>query len=284
MQEKAFAEAGLKNHHCEAAPGRAAECGTMHHGMTTSESSMGNQRPALKEAWKMNFKALRGLPLALLMVTSAILLAPHAAHASDTHEENPVRVVALGDSLTAGYGLPSSEAFPAQLEVALQARGYNVVVENAGVSGDTATQGLARLDWSVPDGTQAVIVALGANDMLRGLPTEVTRTALTNIVIRLKGRGLPVLVSGMRAAPNMGESYRTRFDAIYPELRDRQGVLLQPFFLEGVAGNPGLNQKDGLHPTGKGVARMVEGILPYVELLLAEVQKKAELESLHPAP
>ncbi len=233
----------------------------------------------------MNFKALRGLPLALLVAASAFILPVHKAQASETPPpSSPVRVVALGDSLTAGYGLPSSEAFPAQLEAALQARGYHVVVENAGVSGDTTTQGLARLDWSVPEGTQAVIVALGANDMLRGLPPEVARTAMTNIVVRLKARGLPVLVSGMRAAPNLGESYRARFDAIYPEIQEKYGVLLHPFFLEGVAGNPALNQKDGLHPTGKGVARMVEGILPHVELLLAEAEKVTQQKSLPPDP
>lgn len=229
----------------------------------------------------MNFKALRGLPTALLLIGSVTIAAwpgQNTAHAA------PVRVVALGDSLTAGYGLPPSEAFPAQLEVALKARGHDVVVENAGVSGDTATQGLARLDWSVPPGTQAVIVALGANDMLRGLPPEVTRTALTNIVLRLKARGLPVLISGMRAAPNLGESYRARFDAIYPDLAQKQQVLLHPFFLEGVAGSPSLNQPDGLHPTGKGVARMVAGILPEVEQLLEEARKKAELEEKNPAP
>ncbi len=229
----------------------------------------------------MNFKALRGLPHALLLIGSVAITALPGISAA---QGAPVRVVALGDSLTAGYGLPPSEAFPAQLEVALKARGHDVVVENAGVSGDTATQGLARLDWSVPQGTQAVIVALGANDMLRGLPPEVTRTALNNIVVRLKARGLPVLVSGMRAAPNLGESYRARFDAIYPELAEKQQVRLHPFFLEGVAGSPNLNQPDGLHPTGKGVARMVEGILPDVEQLVEEARKKAELEEQNPAP
>lgn len=229
----------------------------------------------------MNFKALRGLPLALMLIGSAIITTLPDVSAA---QAAPVRLVALGDSLTAGYGLPPSEAFPAQLEVALKARGHNVVVENAGVSGDTATQGLARLDWSVPQGTQAVIVALGANDMLRGLPPEVTRTALNNIVVRLKARGMLVLVSGMRAAPNLGESYRARFDAIYPELAKKQQVRLHPFFLEGVAGTPSLNQPDGLHPTGKGVARMVEGILPDVEQLVEEARSKAELEQKNPAP
>ncbi len=181
-----------------------------------------------------------------------------------------VRVVALGDSLTAGYGVGPKEAFPVQLEAALRARGHDVAIENAGVSGETATQGLARLDWSVPQGTDAVIVALGANDMLRGLPPKVTRAALTQIVERLKARGIRVLVAGMRAAPNLGAAYAGQFDPIFPEVAGAQGVLLYPFFLEGVAGDPALNQKDGLHPNPKGVAVMVEGILPKAEELLAQ--------------
>ncbi|MFG1416549.1 arylesterase [Xanthobacter sp. V0B-10] len=182
-----------------------------------------------------------------------------------------VRVVALGDSLTAGYGVGPKEAFPVQLEAALRARGHDVVIENAGVSGETATQGLARLDWSVPQGTDAVIVALGANDMLRGLPPKVTRAAVTQIVERLKARGIRVLVAGMRAAPNLGAAYAGQFDPIFPEVAGEQGVLLYPFFLEGVAGDPALNQKDGLHPNPRGVAVMVEGILPKAEDLLAQV-------------
>ncbi|MFG1401348.1 arylesterase [Xanthobacter sediminis] len=190
-----------------------------------------------------------------------------------------VRVVALGDSLTAGYGVGPKEAFPVQLEAALRARGHDVAIENAGVSGETATQGLARLDWSVPQGTDAVIVALGANDMLRGLPPKVTRAALTQIVERLKARGIRVLVAGMRAAPNLGAAYAGQFDPIFPEVAGAQGVLLYPFFLEGVAGDPALNQKDGLHPNPKGVAVMVEGILPKAEELLAQTGGGAALPS-----
>ncbi|WP_454914666.1 arylesterase [Xanthobacter sediminis] len=182
-----------------------------------------------------------------------------------------VRVVALGDSLTAGYGVAPKEAFPIQLEAALRARGHDVVIENAGVSGETATQGLARLDWSVPEGTDAVIVALGANDMLRGLPPQVTRAAVTQIVERLKGRGIKVLLAGMRAAPNLGAAYAGQFDPIFPDVASREGVLLYPFFLEGVAGDAALIQKDGLHPNPKGVAVMVAGILPKAEELIGEV-------------
>lgn len=182
-----------------------------------------------------------------------------------------IRVVALGDSLTAGYGVAPQEAFPVRLEAALRARGLDVVIENAGVSGETATQGLARLDWSVPEGTDAVIVALGANDMLRGLPPQVTRAAVTQIVERLKARGIKVLVAGMRAAPNLGAAYAGAFDPIFPEVARQQGVLLYPFFLEGVAGEPALNQKDGLHPNPGGVAVMVSGILPKTEELIGQV-------------
>ncbi|MFH3481512.1 arylesterase [Xanthobacter variabilis] len=182
-----------------------------------------------------------------------------------------VRVVALGDSLTAGYGVAPKDAFPVQLEAALKARGHDVVIENAGVSGETASQGLARLDWSVPEGTDAVIVALGANDMLRGLPPQVTRAAISEIVERLKGRGVKVLLAGMRAAPNLGAGYAGEFDAIFPQVADHEGVLLYPFFLDGVAGQPTLNQKDGLHPNPKGVAVMVSGILPKTEELIGQV-------------
>lgn len=182
-----------------------------------------------------------------------------------------VRVVALGDSLTAGYGVAPKEAFPAQLEAALRAKGHDVVIENAGVSGETATQGLARLDWSVPEGTDAVIVALGANDMLRGLPPKVTRAAVTQIVERLKGRGIKVLLAGMRAAPNLGAAFAEQFDPIFPEVAAQESVLLYPFFLEGVAGNAALIQKDGLHPNPEGVAVMVAGILPKAEELIAQV-------------
>ena len=182
-----------------------------------------------------------------------------------------VRVVALGDSLTAGYGVAPKDAFPVQLEAALKARGHDVVIENAGVSGETASQGLARLDWSVPEGTDAVIVALGANDMLRGLPPQVTRAAISEIVERLKGRGVKVLLAGMRAAPNLGAGYAGEFDAIFPQVADHEGVLLYPFFLDGVAGQPALNQKDGLHPNPRGVAVMVSGILPKTEELIGQV-------------
>ncbi len=180
-----------------------------------------------------------------------------------------MRVVALGDSLTAGYNLPSSAAFPAVLERALKARGHNVEIVNAGVSGDTASGGLERLDWSVPDGADGVILELGANDMLRGLDPAATRRALDAIIARLKARGIPVLLAGMYASRNLGADYVQRFDAIYRDLAAKHGLVLYPFFLEGVAGQRQLNLPDGLHPTAKGVETIVERILPTVESFLA---------------
>ena len=147
----------------------------------------------------------------------------------------PVKMVVLGDSLSAGFGLPADAAFPARLEKALKSNGIDVDIGNAGVSGDTSSGGRDRLDWSVPEGTEAVILELGANDALRGTDPKVTRAALSDILTRLKARGIAVLLCGMLAPPNYGSDYATRFDAIYPELAKSFGVPLYPFFLEGVA-------------------------------------------------
>jgi acyl-CoA thioesterase I len=208
------------------------------------------------------------LPLFVLL---AVLAAPlQVADAAD----RPVRIVALGDSLTAGHGLPASAALPARIEQALRAHGSAVEVVNAGVSGDTAAGGLARLEWSVPEGTDAVIVALGANDMLRGIDPKSTRASLEAIVRRLTDRRIPVLLAGMRAAPNLGPEYGRAFEAIYPDLAARYGLLLYPFLLDGVAAERSLNQSDGLHPTAAGVDVMVERMLPRVEELLAQARAK----------
>lgn len=179
-----------------------------------------------------------------------------------------VRLVAFGDSLTAGYGVAKANAFPTRLQAALRAKGHDVVVENAGVSGDTTTQGLARLDWSVPQGTDAVIVELGANDMLRGQDPAIARRNLTEIVQRLKARGISVLIAGMRAAPNLGADYAARFDPIFPDIAKAEGVALYPFFLKGVAADPALNQPDMLHPNARGVEVIVTNILPEAEALV----------------
>jgi acyl-CoA thioesterase-1 len=187
--------------------------------------------------------------------------------------EAPIHLVALGDSLVAGYGLRASEAFPAALQRALAAKGLAVEIANAGVSGDTASGGLARLDWSVPDGTDAVILELGANDALRGFDPAITRNALDTILRRLKARNIPVLLAGMLAPRNLGADYASAFDAIYPDLAKQYGAILYPFFLTGVVGNPKLNQADGLHPTAEGVGIIVNAILPKVEELIAQVAR-----------
>ena len=189
--------------------------------------------------------------------------------------ERPVKIVALGDSLSAGLGVGAEEAFPAKLERALRAKGHSVEVINAGVSGDTAAGGLARLDWSVPDGTEAVILELGANDALRGFDPTGTRGAIDQILRRLKARGVPVLLAGMRAPPNMGADYARRFDAIFPELAQAHGVPLYPFFLDQVASQAALNQRDGIHPTAAGIDVIVHGILPKAEeLVLTALQRR----------
>jgi acyl-CoA thioesterase-1 len=188
-----------------------------------------------------------------------------------------VKIVALGDSLTAGLGLKVEAAFPAQLERALKAKGLAVEVANAGVSGDTASDGLARLDWAVPDGTDAVIVELGANDMLRGLDPQITRSALGEIVRRLKERRIAVLLAGMRASPNMGADYTRAFDAIFPELASHHGVVFYPFFLDGVAADRILNQPDGMHPSAAGVEAIVSRILPTVERLVTRLGQQGRI-------
>jgi acyl-CoA thioesterase-1 len=188
--------------------------------------------------------------------------------------DGPVRIVALGDSLTAGFGLPAAAAFPAKLEKALNAKGEAVAISNAGVSGDTAAGGLARLDWSVPEGTEAVILELGANDMLRGLDPQATRKILQDILTRLQQRHIEVLLCGMLAAPNLGADYGQAFNSIYPDLAASDHLLLYPFFLAGVAGDPRFVQPDGLHPTAAGVDVIVAGILPQVEELVAQARRR----------
>lgn len=182
----------------------------------------------------------------------------------------PVQVVAFGDSLVAGYGLGPGESFPERLEIALKERGHDVVVTNAGVSGDTASDGLARLEWSVPLEADVVIVELGSNDALRGIDPEVTRTALAGILARLRQRGQSVLLAGALAPPNLGDAYAESFDPIYPALAAEYDVPLYRFFLEGVAADPALNQADGMHPNAAGVAKIVEAIVPEVEALVVK--------------
>lgn len=213
--------------------------------------------------------------LAALLI---VLMGGVAANAqSAAIADAPVRIVALGDSLTAGLGLPLNASFPAKLEAALRRKGTAVEIANAGVSGDTASAGLARLDWSVPPGTDAVIVELGANDMLRGIDPKLTRAALAEILRRLKQRRIEVLLAGMRAAPNLGEDYGRNFESMYSELAAHDAVLLYPFFLDGVAGEPKLNQLDGLHPGAAGVEEIVRRIMPEVEELVSRVRGKQHM-------
>ncbi|WP_019170781.1 arylesterase [Pseudaminobacter salicylatoxidans] len=177
----------------------------------------------------------------------------------------PFRIVGFGDSLMAGYGLDAGQSFPEKLEAALRKDGHDVVIANAGVSGDTTSGGLSRLDWSVPDGTQLVILELGANDMLRGISPELSEKNLDTMIARLKERGIPVLLAGMRAAPNLGADYGRKFDAIYPRLAQKYDVALYPFFLDGVAADQSVLLEDGMHPNAAGIDRMVERTMPVVE-------------------
>lgn len=181
------------------------------------------------------------------------------------------RIVILGDSLTAGYGLDPGEAFPVKLEAALKARGHDVQIINAGVSGDTSTGGADRVDWVLGDDPDAVIVELGGNDALRGVSPEQTAIALERIMTAIEAKKLPALVAGMMAPRNLGADYIAAFDPIYPRLAEKYGALLYPFFLDGVAGDPKLNQPDGIHPNEAGVAVIVERITPKVEELIARL-------------
>jgi len=205
------------------------------------------------------------------LVWSMVLLAGGAAFAQAPADPKPIKMVVLGDSLSAGLGLSGVAAFPARLQKSLKLKGIAVDMINAGVSGDTASGGRDRLDWSVPEGTEAVILELGANDALRGTDPKVTRAALSDILTRLKARKIAVLLCGMYAPPNYGSDYSARFNAIYPELAKAFGVPLYPFFLEGVATEAKLNQADGLHPTAEGIDVIVKNILPTVEAFLGTI-------------
>jgi acyl-CoA thioesterase-1 len=210
------------------------------------------------------------LNLVLLTAATAFAQTP-AAQTPVGHVTKPIKMVVLGDSLSAGLGLPAPAAFPARLQKALDAKGIAVDMINAGVSGDTSSGGRDRLDWSVPEGTEAVILELGANDALRGTDPAVTRAALSDILTRLKARKIAVLMCGMVAPPNYGSDYAARFNSIYPDLAKSFAVPLYPFFLEGVAANRKLNQADGLHPTAEGVDIIVNNILPTVQALVGAI-------------
>ena len=201
----------------------------------------------------------------MLTLLASLWIAPAQA--------DPVNLVAFGDSLTAGLGLDQGEAYPAQLEKALKDKGYEVAIANAGVSGDTASAAAQRVDWSVTDGTAGVIIALGGNDLLRGIDPAITRKAMTDIVTRLEKRGIPVLLAGMRAPANLGEDYAKEFDAIFSDLAEQHDLVFMPFFLDGVATVPARNQPDGIHPNEDGVSVIVGNIFPYVVELIKQKKK-----------
>ena len=211
----------------------------------------------------MRMKGFRALFLAAL----AGLIAAGPLRAA------PIELVGFGDSLMAGYQLSPADAFPARLEKALRDKGLDVSISNAGVSGDTTSGGLARIDWSVPDGTKGVILELGANDALRGIPPEESRKNLVAMIEKLKARGIGVLLVGMLAPPNMGGDYADRFNPIYPDLAKTYGIPLYPFFLDGVVQDAGLKIEDGMHPNPKGVGVMVERMLPVVETFMQGLPK-----------
>lgn len=209
-----------------------------------------------------------------VLIVALMTAGPVLAQAPATTPAKPVKMVVLGDSLSAGLGLSAAAAFPARLQKTLADKGIKVDMINAGVSGDTSSGGRDRLDWSIPEGTEAVILELGANDALRGIDPAVTRAALSEILTRLKARKIAVLLCGMLAPPNYGSDYAARFNAIYPELSKSFGVPLYPFFLEGVAADAKLNQPDGLHPTADGVDVIVKNILPMVEAFLGKISEQ----------
>jgi acyl-CoA thioesterase-1 len=231
--------------------------------------SYGNCAGAVERQLKL-FVHMLVLNLVLLTAATAFAQTP-AAQTPVGHVTKPIKMVVLGDSLSAGLGLPAPAAFPARLQKALEAKGIAVDMINAGVSGDTSSGGRDRLDWSVPEGTEAVILELGANDALRGTDPAVTRAALSDILTRLKARKIAVLMCGMVAPPNYGSDYAARFNSIYPDLAKSFAVPLYPFFLEGVAANRKLNQADGLHPTAEGVDIIVNNILPTVQALVGAI-------------
>jgi acyl-CoA thioesterase I len=217
------------------------------------------------------FKPDRRFCLRLSAVLATVSFALPLAGQAQTR---PIRIAAFGDSLSAGYGLPQRAAFFAVLERELKAKGLNVVVENAAVSGDTSSAGRDRLDWSIQDGTELVIVELGANDALRGIDPKITEGALDAILARLKERGMAAVLAGMRAPPNNGPEYVKAFDDMYRRLAAKHGAPLYPFFLDGVAGDPRLNQPDGIHPTAEGIEIIVKRILPTVEAAVRKLAAK----------
>ena len=209
----------------------------------------------------MRFK-VAGLHIAVIVASLTFAVAASA---------RTISLVGFGDSLMAGYQLPPGDGFPEKLQAALKAKGVDISIANAGVSGDTTTGGLARIDWSIPDGTDGVILALGANDALRGIPPQESEKNLDQMIARLKERGIAVLLVGMLAPPNMGGDYAAQFNSIYQKLAQKHGVALYPFFLDGVALDAGLKLEDGMHPNSKGIDVMVEKMEPAITQFLGTI-------------
>jgi len=203
-----------------------------------------------------------------------LLIAAGVATGAGPSAAETYRIVAFGDSLMAGYQLAPGESFPEKLEAALKARGHDVVIANAGVSGDTSSGGLSRLDWSVPDDTDLVILGLGANDMLRGVSPEITAKNIEEMIVRLQERKIDILLAGMLAAPNLGPDYANAFNSIYPRLAEQYDLAFYPFLLEGVATQRDLLLEDGMHPNAAGIDRMVQGVLPFVERKLSAAKSR----------
>jgi acyl-CoA thioesterase I len=224
---------------------------------------------SLVERWLFLF------PHMIVLTLSVAAAGARPADGAVANAEKPIKMVVLGDSLSAGFGLAAADAFPARLQKALKSKGIEVDMTNAGVSCDTSSGGRDRLDWSVPEGTEAVIVELGANDALHGTDPSVTRAALSGILGRLKARGIAVLLCGMVAPPNYGSDFASRFNSIYPDLAKSFGVALYPFFLDGVAADARLNQADGIHPTPAGVDIIVNRIMPTVEAFLGTLRQQS---------
>lgn len=209
-------------------------------------------------------------PLIRIVVFLSLVALPVSALANqNTVSGQPLSVVGFGDSLMSGFELPAQDSFPAQLEKALNDKGINVTVANAGVAGETTTDAVSRLDWSVPEGTGLVILEFGANDALRGISPEISEKNLAEIVGKLQQRKVQVILAGMLAPPNMGGDYEDKFNAIFPRLAQKYNVPLYPFFMEGVAAQKSLQLEDGMHPNTEGVAKMVEGFLPIIEKTIA---------------
>ena len=208
----------------------------------------------------------------LMVVLIAIIASTAQASAQTNSMQKSLKIVVLGDSLSAGYGLNPGEAFPEKLQKSLAQKYPHIVIKNAGVSGDTSSGGLARLSWSVPEGTNGVILELGANDALRGISPVLTANNLTKIVTRLQERNIKVLLTGMMAPPNMGEDYAKEFNSIYEKLAQKKMLIFYPFFLEGVAGNTPLNQADAIHPTSEGLDIIVNKMTPTIEMFISYLQ------------